>query len=373
MGDLGCSAAAGIDLLTCGWRWGSPRGSAGGWVASRWSTWRGDWRSSPSPSCSPSPPGSGCSWLLAAAGHHVGRPSRVAHLPPLARPRRGPALRRDARRLRVRHRHPQGLRGAGFRGVRRLAAAADRCGVRRPLAVAGRRRRGRLAGRASCSRRSATRSSRPTGRMPKDEKPPVMETGLWRYTRHPNYFGDMCVWWGIWLAGALSLGWLPGLLDRDRPGRDDLLPGLRHRGPAARADDDAAARLSGVRRSHLDALPAAAPRLIGRAAPRLKRDERAAPRLNGRAAPRLNGKSRPAAERKSRPAAERRPALRLKWAVGRLPRRTPGVERPYGRLTRRPAAEQRPALRLKWAVGRLPRRTPGVERPYGRLGPTPRG
>jgi steroid 5-alpha reductase family enzyme len=24
----------------------------------------------------------------------------------------------------------------------------------------------------------------------------VLDTGLWRYTRHPNYFGDACVWWG---------------------------------------------------------------------------------------------------------------------------------------------------------------------------------
>jgi steroid 5-alpha reductase family enzyme len=32
----------------------------------------------------------------------------------------------------------------------------------------------------------------------------VMRTGLWRYTRHPNYFGDACVWWGHFLV-ALSV------------------------------------------------------------------------------------------------------------------------------------------------------------------------
>lgn len=45
----------------------------------------------------------------------------------------------------------------------------------------------------------------------------VLDTGLWRYTRHPNYFGDTCVWWGIWLAAAdagmwVALASLPGPL-----------------------------------------------------------------------------------------------------------------------------------------------------------------
>jgi steroid 5-alpha reductase family enzyme len=47
---------------------------------------------------------------------------------------------------------------------------------------------------------------------PKADRPPVLDRGLWRWTRHPNYFGDACVWWGIGLAGALATGWLPGLL-----------------------------------------------------------------------------------------------------------------------------------------------------------------
>ncbi len=30
----------------------------------------------------------------------------------------------------------------------------------------------------------------------------VMDRGLWAWTRHPNYFGDFCVWWGLFLIAA---------------------------------------------------------------------------------------------------------------------------------------------------------------------------
>lgn len=34
------------------------------------------------------------------------------------------------------------------------------------------------------------------------DRGPVMDSGLWRFTRHPNYFGDACVWVGIFLITA---------------------------------------------------------------------------------------------------------------------------------------------------------------------------
>jgi steroid 5-alpha reductase family enzyme len=37
-----------------------------------------------------------------------------------------------------------------------------------------------------------------------------LRTGVWTHTRHPNYFGNTCVWWGVWLvavAGNHTLWW----------------------------------------------------------------------------------------------------------------------------------------------------------------------
>jgi len=40
----------------------------------------------------------------------------------------------------------------------------------------------------------------------------VMDRGLWRYTRHPNYFGDCCVWWGLYCVAAATPGGVLTLL-----------------------------------------------------------------------------------------------------------------------------------------------------------------
>jgi steroid 5-alpha reductase family enzyme len=41
------------------------------------------------------------------------------------------------------------------------------------------------------------------------EHPKVLRTGLWRYSRHPNYFGELLMWWGIgMIALQTSYGWV---------------------------------------------------------------------------------------------------------------------------------------------------------------------
>lgn len=73
----------------------------------------------------------------------------------------------------------------------------------------------------------------------------VLDRGLWRYTRHPNYFGDACTWWGLFLISLTNpvtvvavvgpllmtfllarwsgVGPLEGQMRRKKPGYDDYI------------------------------------------------------------------------------------------------------------------------------------------------------
>lgn len=40
-----------------------------------------------------------------------------------------------------------------------------------------------------------------------DNEGKVLDSGLWRYTRHPNYFGNFMMWWGFYLFALAAGGW----------------------------------------------------------------------------------------------------------------------------------------------------------------------
>lgn len=45
-------------------------------------------------------------------------------------------------------------------------------------------------------------------RFVKTKKPgQIMQSGLWKYSRHPNYFGEVTLWWGLWLITLMTPYW----------------------------------------------------------------------------------------------------------------------------------------------------------------------
>jgi steroid 5-alpha reductase family enzyme len=45
--------------------------------------------------------------------------------------------------------------------------------------------------------------------LPSENRPRVMDRGLWGWSRHPNYFGESLIWWGFALiACGVPFGWI---------------------------------------------------------------------------------------------------------------------------------------------------------------------
>ena len=101
-------------------------------------------------------------------------------------------------------------------------------------------------------------------RAPKEQRSPVMDRGLWRYTRHPELLRRR-----LRVVGAVA-GRRPGIGVDPRAGHgggtdgDDLLPGVRDRRSPVGAGDDEPPRLPRVRRPDLDVRAASAAQEVAR-------------------------------------------------------------------------------------------------------------
>jgi steroid 5-alpha reductase family enzyme len=48
-----------------------------------------------------------------------------------------------------------------------------------------------------------------SGKLAKSKQSAIKDQGLWKYSRHPNYFGEVTQWWGLWIVLVSSN--LPGI------------------------------------------------------------------------------------------------------------------------------------------------------------------
>ena len=103
----------------------------------------------------------------------------------------------------------------------------------------------------------------------RDERPDVLDTGLWGWSRHPNYFGDSVVWDGAWLL----LRPRRRSVDGAGTGRHELPARPRHWCPAHGAADAGATRRS--------RLPAPGRLLRAAASPVVRLTRATGPRLEG--------------------------------------------------------------------------------------------